>query len=128
MGGDEKMPTNIIAINRGDTYVFNLTINDESAEDGIYRLTGNDAVYFGLMDPNQPFEEALIKKRLTAESPEVDESGNIIFVINPEDTLDLLPGRYFYMIKLKMDHYDEDSNQVKEVRTIINKTKFVIYD
>lgn len=122
------MPTNIIAINRGDTYAFNLTINDDSAEDGIYRLIENDAIYFGLMDPGQSFEEALVKKKLTAESPEIDESGNIIFVINPEDTLDLLPGRYFYMIKLKMDHHDEDLNSVKGVRTIVNKTKFVIYD
>ena len=44
---------NIILLNRGDSYSFDLTIADENAADGRYRLIGDDAVYFGIMDPGQ---------------------------------------------------------------------------
>lgn len=122
------MATNIIAINRGDTFEFSVTIADASSETGIYTLRDNDAIYFGLMDPNQQFENALVKKKIGLDSEYVDPEGNISIVIEPEDTIDLLPGRYFYMIKLKMDHVDDQGDEVHAVKTIIDKTKFVIYD
>lgn len=124
---------NIIVMNRGDTYEFDLTIDDEASMDGRYRLTGDDAVYFGLMDPGQPFETALVRKKFTAE--DTDEMGNLVITISPEDTLDLYPGKYFYAIKLHLDHDDIDSNtgestgkRIDRVVTVINKTKFIICD
>jgi hypothetical protein len=124
---------NIIVMNRGDTYEFDLTIDDETSVDGRYRLTGDDAVYFGLMDPGQPFEVALVRKKFTAE--DADEMGNLIITISPEDTLDLFPGKYFYAIKLHLDHDDIDPNtgestgkKIDRVVTVINKTKFIICD
>ena len=81
---------NIIVINRGDTYEFDLTIADDSSKTGRYILREDDAVYFGLMDPGQPFEFALVKKKFTVEN--TDAAGNLTIVIEPEDTLDLLPG------------------------------------
>lgn len=124
------MATNIITLNRGDTYEFDLTIHDENSENGRYRLTGNDAVYFGVMDPNQPFEDALLRKKYTVE--DTDEEGNLFVTLNPEDTIDLLPGLYYYMVKLKMDHIEQYGNgeefSVNKVITVINKTKFFIYD
>lgn len=128
-----SIPGNIIVINRGDTYAFDLDILDEN--ENIYRLQGEDALYFGIMDPRQMFENALIKKKFTIEDYEdgVDgESTVISFEIKPEDTLDLYPGKYYYSIKLKQNHYEEDDlgNIVKVtgVKTIINKTKFIIND
>jgi hypothetical protein len=123
---------NIIVLNRGDTYEFDLTINDETSTDGRYRLKENDALYLGIMDPGQPFEIALIRKKVTVE--DTDTMGNINLVLNPEDTLDLLPGKYFYSVKLHLDHYEYDPEtkeiigQVDKVVTIINKTKFILCD
>lgn len=124
---------NIIVMNRGDTYEFDLTIDDEASIDGRYRLTGDDAVYFGLMDPGQPFEVALVRKKFTVE--DADEMGNLIITISPEDTLDLFPGKYFYAIKLHLDHEDIDPNtgeftgrRIDRVVTVINKTKFILCD
>lgn len=121
---------NIVKMNRGDTFAFDLTINDENSADGIYHLTGDDVVYFGLMLPHQPFEVAIARKRFTAE--DVDEFGNIAISLEPSDTLDLLPGVYYYAVKLHMDHTESYADgtrfDVDEVVTVINKTKFVICD
>ena len=123
---------NIIILNRGDTYEFALTIADDASEGGCYRLQGDDAVYFGIMDPHQPFEDALVKKRFTAE--DLDEQGNLTIVLEPEDTLDLLPGTYYYAVKLHMQHDDiypttnEVVGYIDKVHTVINKTKLFLND
>jgi hypothetical protein len=124
---------NIIVLNRGDTHIFDLTIEDPNDLDGMYTLQGNDAVYVGVMDPGQRFEDALIKKKYTAAN--TDTMGNLSIEITPEDTLDLLPGKYFYSVKLHMLHDELDVTTgkptgfiVDKVITIINKTKFIICD
>lgn len=127
------MATNILQMNRGDTLQFNFTIDNDSAENGCYVLQDNDALYFGLMDPNQMFENALVKKKYTIDDINPDDPyGTITITLDPEDTLDLEPGRYYYMIKLKMDHWalngEGDTDHIESVTTIINKTKFFIYD
>ena len=123
---------NMIIMNRGDTYDFDLIIDDVDSPDGIYRLKGDDAVYFGIMDPHQPFEDALVKKRFTAE--DVYPNGVLNIVIAPEDTLDLLPGTYYYSVKAHLQHdnfyYEtgEFLGRVDQVNTIINKTKLFLCD
>jgi hypothetical protein len=93
---------NVIVLNRGDTYEFDIIIEDDSSLDGRYYLQGDDTVYFGLMNPKQPFEEAIVKKKFTMYDQEDD--GKIIITIYPEDTLDLLPGTYYYAIKAQLRH------------------------
>ena len=123
---------NIIVINRGDTYEFDLTIADEASETGRYILKEDDTLYFGIMDPGQPFEFALVKKKFTVD--DTDTAGNLTIVIEPEDTLDLLPGKYYYSVKLHLNHteYNSETNkfikQIDKVVTVINKTKFIICD
>ena len=121
---------NIIVMNRGDTYEFDLTINDDSSIDNMYHLQGDDVVYLGIMRPHQPFETAIVRKRYTVE--DLDEAGNLMITIEPEDTLDLLPGLYYYAIKLHMDHEEEFEDgsivQIDKVATVINKTKFMLCD
>lgn len=126
MGSYGQTVNNIITIIRGDSYEFDLTINDDSSESGRYILQDDDAIYFGLMDPHQPFEDALVKKKYTVD--DIDEEGNLAIKIFPEDTLDLVPGKYYYSIKLKMDHINEYGEQVDRVDTIVQKTKFIICD
>ena len=116
---------NIIRINRGDTFSFDFTISDENSPEGRYILKNDDVLYLGLMDPHQPFENALVKKRYTKD--DCDEMGNLIIKFLPEDTLDLVPGVYYYSIKLHKITDDEE-DYIDEVVTIINKTKFIICD
>lgn len=123
----KNMAKNIIKMTRGDTYEFNLTIDDEGSENGKYILQGNDTVYFGLMEPNSAFEQSLVKKIYTEE--DCDKDGNIFITIEPEDTEHLLPGVYYYSVKLKVDHENgETYENIHKVITVINKTKFIILD
>lgn len=123
---------NTIIINRGDTYEFDLLIADENAADGRYKLMGDDTVYFGIMRPHQQFEEAIVKKKFTAE--DADAAGNLTIIINPEDTLDLFPGTYYYSVKLHLQHENihPETNEVigyiDRVNTVINKTKLFLCD
>ena len=92
---------NMIILNRGDTYEFDLTIDDDSAVDGRYHIQGDDTIYFGIMDPHQPFEAALVKKKFTVD--DADTNGNLTIVIEPEDTLDLLTTtqlKFIYSMKI----------------------------
>ena len=116
---------NIIVINRGDTFTFDFTIYDENSTDGRYILKDDDALYFGIMDPHQLFEDAIVRKKYTKE--DTDEMGNLIITLNPEDTLDLIPGIYYYAVKLhKLT--DNEEEYVDEVITVVNRTKFIIND
>ena len=123
---------NIIMLNRGDTYEFDLTISDDTSVDGRYHIQGDDTIYFGIMDPHQPFEEALVKKRFTID--DTDGNGNLTIVIEPKDTLDLLPGTYYYAVKIHLQHDDinPETNEVygyvDKVNTVINKTKLFLND
>lgn len=115
------MSTKIITMNRGDTTRFTVAITDLLCNE--YQLTDEDILYFGLMDPHQPFENALIKKRFTKE--DLDEAGHIQIELLPEDTLEFCPGIYYYAIKL---HHLSLKQNIDEVITVVNKTKFVIND
>ena len=116
---------NIRRINRGDTFTFDFTIYDENSTDGRYILKDDDALYFGIMDPHQLFEDAIVRKKYTKE--DTDEMGNLIITLNPEDTLDLIPGIYYYAVKLhKLT--DNEEEYVDEVITVVNRTKFIIND
>lgn len=116
---------NIIIINRGDTFTFDFTIYDENSPEGRYILKDDDALYFGIMLPHQPFEDGIIRKKYTKE--DCDEMGNLTITLRPEETLNLLPGTYYYAIKLHK-HTDDEEDYIDEVITVINKTKFIICD
>ena len=132
MGSSVKTNNNIIVLNRGDSFSFDLTLNDETTN-GRYILQGDDVVYFGLMLPRQPFEVAILRKRYTKD--DCDEAGNLTIELDAKDTIKLLPWVYYYSVKLKMDHAEIDpetgeptGKQVERVITAINKTKFFLND
>ena len=114
--------TNVIQITRGDDFNFVLNVEDPSSDNGNYMLKENDAFYLGVMLPHQPFEHAILKKKYTKATQNSD--GNIIATIKASDTLDLLPGVYYYSVKLRCNI---DTEQ-EMVTTVINKTKFIIND
>lgn len=116
------MATNIMMVTRGDTISFNIEIEDENSYRGRYRLTENDAVYFGLMLPHQPFEDAIIKRKFV--KADQDSSGNVYVTFTPEESAMLLPGVYYYAVKLRQNI--NSNNEL--ITTIISKTKFVVND
>ena len=122
------MSMNIIKINKGDSFSFNIRIPLVTDYTKNYILTPRDAVYFALLYPNQPFEDALILRGYTLEDQDI-ESGEITIKITPNDTRHLAPGVYYYTIKLQRGGTLEvvgDCDEPDEVRTIIERTKFII--
>ena len=112
---------NYFIMNRGDSFEFPIVINsgtDLCFEK--YNLTNSDKIYVGIMEPHQSFENALIRKVITCES-ETDGKGNPLLILTPEDTENVLTGKYFIMIKLA--YKDCDINKVK---TILPMKEFFI--
>ena len=103
----------IIQLNRGDSVSMPLFINKGTNMRPIrYKISENPStkVYFGVMEPNQPFENALIRKTF----------GDLIIELASYETENILPGKYYYQVKVLF----EDGN----VSTVIPKTLFYIVD
>lgn len=115
----------IITVHRGDSFKLPLVINfGTSLEPVYYNMPENDIIYFGVMEPNQPFENALIRKKLT--NKDMDDKGNIIIKFRPQDTQCVLPGKYYYQVKLQ--RFNSDDPEDYEVDTVIDKTQFFILE
>lgn len=115
----------IITINRGDSFRLPLMLNyGTKMEPLMYRMTPKSFVYFAVMEPNEPFENALIRKKYTID--DVDEDGNIVIKFRPQDTQCVLPGKYYYQVKLQ--RFNSDDPEDYEVDTVIDKTQFFILE
>ena len=121
------MSTNIIKINRGDSFEFNINVSEASSSKS-YMLTSSDAVYFALLYPHQRFEDALLIKGYTLEDQD-KKTGDITIKIIPNDTRCLTPGVYYYTVKLQRGGTLEsisDFDEPDEVRTLVERTKFIL--
>ena len=122
------MSNKIIKLNRGDSFEFATRITDREDSSKNYILTEKDVVYFALLYPHQPFEKSCFVKGYTMEEQE-SETGEITIKITPNDTRLLRPGVYYYTVKLQrggtLDVID-DFDEPDEVRTIIDRTKFIV--
>ncbi len=126
------MAKNIIKINRGDSYEFKISISDKENCAKNYILTGADVIYFALLYPHQHFEDAILIKGYDHTDHIIENginTGEILIKIEPKDTMRLAPGIYYYTVKLQrggavgvVDNYTD----IEEVRTIIERTKFII--
>ena len=122
------MSTQIIKINRGDSYSLDIKVTKSSFDDSPYLLTSRDAVYFALVYPHQRFEDAIMIKGYTLEDQNV-ATGEITVNITPNDTRSLASGTYYYTAKLQRGGTLEtlnDFDEPDEVRTLIERTKFII--
>lgn len=112
----------IITLTRGDSFSLDVFVNLGTKLQPIqYVLQPGDKLYFALMEPNQSFEHALIRKEFTNEN--LDEDDYVVMDFSSEMTEFLMPGQYYYMIKLVRTI---DDKQI--VDTITSKTKFFIVD
>lgn len=110
-----KIDNGIITLNRGDTLYTPIEINSNTVVNPVqYTLQDNDTLYFALMEPNQSFENALIKKVYNSSS-ETDDKGNVLLKLETSDTECLHTGKYYYTVKLKHGN---------RLTTLINMTIF----
>lgn len=110
-----------IRLARGDSFSIPLFIDRGTvwAPVRYYIKDHPDAtVYLGVMEPNQRFEEATIKKSYNSTSPQ-NKNGDLIISFKPQDTEYLLPGKYYYTVKIRSNDF---------VDTIIPETEFFIMD
>lgn len=114
----------VMTMTRGDYFSFVVTLRSDDPWEHIeYKLSKGDILFFGLMEPNQPFEKAIIKKEYGYDDYDY-EGGTLKIVLNPEDTIELMPGTYYYQVKVL---YRDDAGVV-HVDTAVQKTKFNIVD
>jgi len=111
---------NVITITRGDSASTVIFVNQGTLIEQVrYELQPNDALYIGVMEPHQKFEDAIIKYKLTDE--DLNRDGDVVWSFKPTDTEYLEPGKYFYQIKLVRSNG-------QYVDTIVSKTPFYIQD
>jgi hypothetical protein len=126
------MAKNIIKLNRGDSYEFTVSIPDKEDCNKNYILTADDVLYFALLHPHQRFEDAIIIKGYDHTDHIIEKghnTGEILIKIEPKDTRRLAPGIYYYTVKLQRGGTPgvvDDCDNADEVRTIIERTKFII--
>ena len=111
-----------ISITRGDSFSVPLFIDRGTRTKPVrYYIADHPkaSVYLGIMEPNQPFETATVRKKFTCDS-KINEYGDLIIEIRPADTEYLLPGKYYYSVKAQLDE--------NNIETLIPRTEFVIYE
>lgn len=107
---------------RGDTISTPILIySGDKLNPEQYTLQQDDKLYFGITEPNQAFETAIVRKVFTYESPR-DENGNTILTLNTIDTQYLNGGQYYYSLKLRRSIGDD----ISSIETLITPTSFYI--
>ena len=89
-----------IAVNRGDLFRAPLFINDGTVDEPIrYSLLDNPdtKIYFSIMQPNELFENATIRKIFTVK--DANSLGDVIITLTSRETYALRQGKYYYQIK-----------------------------
>lgn len=110
-------PQHIITVNRGDSFELPLFINAGTIFEPIrYELKDGDKVLFAVKEPHQSFENAIVRKLFT--NNDLNDEGDVIIKFGTSDTENLLPGIYYYAVKLQF----ADMN----INTIITDKKFII--
>ena len=89
---------------KGDNVSIPLFINQGSRMNPIrYSLLSNpnSELYLGIMLPYQDFDNALVRKKYTYESPHTEQR-DVIVQLQPQDTMYLMPGKYYIEAKLRL--------------------------
>lgn len=113
---------NMISMIRGDSFrhIFEFEIGKFPRKKKL-SINEDDLIYFGVMYPNEHFEHCIIKKEFTKD--DLTSEGDLIVTLNPEDTVWLNPGTYYYEIRML-----HQSSEDVYLKTLIQKTKFTILD
>lgn len=93
------MAVNQINYNRGTTYSMTLTYTEDGAVTDITGATIRFTVKTTEFDADDTDVSALIKKTITSLTNPT--AGIATITINPSDSQDIVPGKYFYDIKIE---------------------------
>lgn len=105
---------NIVTMSRGDSWSAPIFLNKGTAVNPIRRvITKDESIYLGIMEPNQPFEKAIVKKVYTIR--DLNANNDVVVHIDPEDTECLIPGKYFYQIKSRLIASDTITEDIRIV-------------
>lgn len=117
----------IITMTRGDTIKVPIFINAGDNTDYIrYTLEEGDTLYFGIMEPEAPFEKSLIRKVLTKD--DLNQYGDVEIALSLNDTQYLQTGTYYYEAKLKQIRLLDNGQTSEVVSTVIPRRKFIIVE
>lgn len=113
---------NIVNLTRGDSFSVPLFLNKGTGLKPLrYVLKEGDEVFLAIMEPNQQFENAILKKVYNTDN--LNKNGDVVIELEPEDTECLIPGKYFYQIKAK---FIREGGKKPAVNTVVPKTEFWI--
>ena len=119
---DNVAKNGIITLHAGDSFVTPLFLNAGTQLYPMrYVLEEGDKVYVGIMEPNQPFEHALIRKVLTSEN--LNAYGDPELELTPDDTEMVMPGLYYYEAKLVIVKDGKET-----IQTVVPKKKLYILE
>lgn len=111
----------IITFVHGDNIEMPLFINVGDEFNPIrYILTEDDKVYFSILQPHEQFEKAILRKIYTKDN--LNENGDVIIKLSSDDTINLLPGSYYYEIKTNI----KTNNNTYVIDTIVPRRKLYI--
>ena len=122
----------VITLNKGDTFEYKYKIDlgwdfnnrYHTYTSRYYTMQEGDHLYFALMQPNQVFEGAIVKKIYDVSDFEED---HVNIKLDSDDTWYLTDGKYYYTIKLERFLYtDEENNNHYEVITTQPNTLFFL--
>lgn len=109
---------NAFELVRGDSFEFSIELQDDNRLSPTpYYPTETELLYVGIMEPNQSFESALVKKVLN--NTDIDTAGNRIFSLTADETERIQVGKYYIQIKLF-------NTQTNVVKTVLKPTVFNI--
>ena len=91
-----------------------------------YVLQDNDVLYFYLYEPNYSCDRCLLQKEYT--NKDLNEYGDVVLTFDEEDTRRLLPGEYYYEIKVKRVEINGELIVNEVMNTIVPQTKFFIVE
>ena len=117
---------NIVSLSRGDSFIVPLFINQGSKQCPIrYNLKNHKSfeLYFGVMECNQKFDDAVIRKKWTYDTGLINQFGDLMVNLTSDDTVLLNPGKYFYEIKLKYK-----TSEGEKISSITPLTEFWILE
>jgi len=123
-----KSPNGIITLNRGDTFTLEYTPDlGRGVHHNYYDLKEGDHLYLAILEPGQKWENALLKRVYTIDHLKDPHSNIILIHFYTEDTEYLVPGNYYYEIKLQRiaEHTDDG---FESIDTVTPRTKFVILE
>lgn len=108
-----------ITLTRGDSAEFTVELNiGTTLNQKSIILEPTDKVYFGVTEPNQPFEDAIIRKTFKGED-HLNKT-ELVITLEPKDTCLLIPGVYYYSVKVV--------NENNFVKSVVDKKIFNIID